>query len=83
MPFFLWTMKLTFCPYINNHRQQRPAIPGTVKLWESPQQSWGVIDDYYIGCFGRFQLPSLCKKAVMVIRKINLSLTPLVTYCSL
>ena len=39
---------ICFLLFHNNQRLRYGSTPGTVKLWESPQQSWGFIDDYYI-----------------------------------
>ena len=40
-------ISICFLLFHNNHRLSYGLTPGIVKLWESPQQSWGVIDDYY------------------------------------
>ena len=40
-------ISICFLLFHNNHRLRYGLTPGIVKLWESPQKSWGFIDDYY------------------------------------
>jgi hypothetical protein len=40
-------ISICFLLFHNNHRLRYGLTPGIVKLWQSPQQSWGFIDDYY------------------------------------
>jgi len=39
-------ISICFLIFHNNHRLRYGLTPGIVKIWESPQQSWGFIDDY-------------------------------------
>ena len=40
-------ISICYLLFHNNHRLRYGLTPGIVKLWESPQQSWGFIDDDY------------------------------------
>ena len=44
-------ISICFLLFHNNHCLRYGLTPGIVKLWESPQQSWGFIDDYYCSMY--------------------------------